>query len=429
VLVLWDVCEEHLDEAAFRWTQWERALVAPDFTLSETVEWEERLRAHVEGLVAGGVSVEERLLLPALEEEEAARVSAAALALVEGRQRAEDVRWLVRGAAGPVQRSAIQRALEVCEWRGAGEALLPLLRHDDEEVQSVALEVLVFRHEAPDALLGDFLTHEGVRLRVAALRGLRAPPRAGGRVLSPALASANPSIRHAAMEAGLTWGARDAWVACRQAIASGEAHARESLVTWALGCEEEELALLLEGLRVPARRADVLWALGFSGRAAAAEACLEYLADERWARLAGESFSAITGLRLEGRYASSEEREEEVPLEEEELDAELVPGADDFLPWPEAEAVAEWWRQERGRFARGTRYLQGIPADGGALLGNLEHGPMRRRDVLARELSLRTQGTCRIPTRAFARRQRAELEKSRATCARLRLPPLARGLR
>src|SRR5690242_10365122 len=99
--MIWNVCEEHLDEAAFRWTQWERALEAPDFTLVDTAEWEERARAHVEGLVAGGVAVEEKLLVPALEEEEPGRVSSAALALVEGRQRIEDVRWLLRGAAGP----------------------------------------------------------------------------------------------------------------------------------------------------------------------------------------------------------------------------------------------------------------------------------------------------------------------------------------
>ncbi|WP_254627626.1 hypothetical protein [Myxococcus sp. CA040A] len=49
-MVLVDVWEEHLDEEAFRWTQWERALVAPDFTLEETAKREERLLAHLDAL-------------------------------------------------------------------------------------------------------------------------------------------------------------------------------------------------------------------------------------------------------------------------------------------------------------------------------------------------------------------------------------------
>jgi uncharacterized protein (TIGR02270 family) len=429
--MLWDVCEEHLDEAAFRWTQWERALLAPDFTLVDAAEWEERARAHVDGLVAGGAPVEEGLLVPALEEEELGRVSVATLSLLEGRRRAEDVRWLLRGAVGRAQRTAIQRALEVCEWKGVGEALLPLLENDDVELQTAALEVLVFRDEAPEAILGNLLTHSDARLRIAALRGLRTPSRSAPRtVLHSLLASANPAIQHAAMEAGLVWGARDAWAACRRSIESGEAHCREALLLWAMGCTEEELTLLLERSHIPEQRADALWALGFSGRIAAVEVCIEYMKDEQWARLAGEAFSAITGLRLEGPYARTKEREEEaIAPEDEDLDADLIPRAEDFLPWPDIEAVATWWRQERGRFVRGTRYLMGHLFEGGVLLATLERGPMRRRHVLARELAIRTKGTSRVPTRAFARRQRAELERASAACSQLRIQPLERLLR
>jgi uncharacterized protein (TIGR02270 family) len=429
--MLWDVCEEHLDEAAFRWTQWERALEAPDFTLTDATQWEEWIRAHVEGLVAGGVAVEEKLLVPALEEEEPGRVSSAALALVAGRQRAEDVRWLLRGAAGPVQRTSIRRALEVCEWKGVGEALLPLLEDDDVAIQTAALEALTFRDEAPDAVLGAFLSHADVQLRVVALRSIRLPPRAGARVvLSALLSSEHPSIRHAAIETGLSWGMREAWTACQRELKSGGLLYRETLVLWALGCTEEELAPVLEGLRVPESRADALWALGFSGRISAVEACLKYLADERWARLAGEAFSAITGLILEGPYALVKDRgEEDVAPEQEDLDADLVPQAEDFLPWPNAEAVHDWWRKERGHFTRGTRYLMGHGFEGEVLLAALERGSMRRRHVLVRELLIRTQRRCHVATRAFARRQHAGLEKARSSCSRLWTQPLERMLR
>ncbi|SDE94324.1 hypothetical protein [Myxococcus virescens] len=41
-----DVLEEHLDEARFRWLQWERALEAADVTVEEKATREERLLAQ-----------------------------------------------------------------------------------------------------------------------------------------------------------------------------------------------------------------------------------------------------------------------------------------------------------------------------------------------------------------------------------------------
>src|SRR5687767_2503153 len=65
--VRWDVIEEHLEEAAFLWTQWETALDAPDFTLSEVADTiEARLLAHLDALEIGGPAVARRLLEPAL---------------------------------------------------------------------------------------------------------------------------------------------------------------------------------------------------------------------------------------------------------------------------------------------------------------------------------------------------------------------------
>ena len=62
-----DVVEEHLDDAEFLWSQWERSLVSPHHTLAEVAtREEERLLANVDGLVAGGASVRARLVVPAL---------------------------------------------------------------------------------------------------------------------------------------------------------------------------------------------------------------------------------------------------------------------------------------------------------------------------------------------------------------------------
>lgn len=419
--ILTDVIEVHLDEAAWLWTQWERALVAPDHDLSDTSVVEERLLAHVDGLVEGGAPVAEALLWPALESEDPPQVCAAVLALLRTGLPVQQLTTLLRAAAS-VQRPAVQRAMELHEGARLSEALAPLLGCGDAELETAVLEVLVFRDEAPDSVLGRFLRHEDARLLAAALSGLRAPSRTRHHsVLSAGFTSVSPAVRGAAIEAGLRAGLREAWEACRLAVLKSQE--REPLVLWAMGCGEEEVASLVELLRAPERRADVLWALGFSGRVSAAEACLEWMTDAKVARLAGESFCSITGLRLEGPLALPVDE-----LPEEELEADLTPRPENDLPIPDAEAIASWWHKSRGDFERGTRYLMGYPFQEHVLLTALERGPMRRRHVWARELAIRSKGTCQIATRALTGRQRAGLEQARALDVHLPVSPFARWL-
>lgn len=80
----WSNYETHLDEAAFRLSQWEAALDAPDFILDEAAELEEQLAAHIDGLVLGGQPVARQLLEPSLASEEPEHITVAALSLLKG---------------------------------------------------------------------------------------------------------------------------------------------------------------------------------------------------------------------------------------------------------------------------------------------------------------------------------------------------------
>jgi hypothetical protein len=80
--VVWEVMEEHLGGAGYLWTRWRDERVAPDITLPQLAAREARLLAHVDALVIGGAPVQEQLLLPALEQDDAERCFAAASALL-----------------------------------------------------------------------------------------------------------------------------------------------------------------------------------------------------------------------------------------------------------------------------------------------------------------------------------------------------------
>src|SRR5262249_14679432 len=81
--IRWDIVEEHLDEAAFLYQLWEQSLRSPKYTLREIAEGpEERMLAHLDGLVVGGSPVAKKLLIPSLESDEPGVVFAAAYALL-----------------------------------------------------------------------------------------------------------------------------------------------------------------------------------------------------------------------------------------------------------------------------------------------------------------------------------------------------------
>jgi uncharacterized protein (TIGR02270 family) len=429
--VLMDIQEEHLDEASFLWEQWNRALVAPDSDLEETATLEERLLAHLDGLVLGGEPVARELLLPALDSEDPPRISAALWALLAepGRMELSDVVERVRAAAPEGPLAAFQRALELSERPEVVEALLTLVKGKDDALLAWAVEALASRGQLPEGVAVELLCHSDARAVVAVLRGMPLLPRdVASRELSRLLADARPEVREVALPVGMMCGVRAAWEACRKALDARTRVDRMSLVWLALGGDERDMARLLASTGVEAMREDSLWALGFSGRVEAAEACLEFMGPRPVAALAGEAFSAITGLKLEDVYVRPEEEEDPLPPLEEDLARDLEPRPEDALPVPEREAVARWWTEARKNFARGTRYLRGQPFSLEGLLEELERGPMRRRQVLALELSLRSQGACQLQTRAFTQRQLAGLAQARAMRGRLSSSPFLHTL-
>ncbi|AKQ63145.1 hypothetical protein A176_000057 [Myxococcus hansupus] len=129
-MVLLDILEEHLSEAAFQWEQWERALRAPDFTLHECAVVEERLRAHLEGIEEE--SAVEAVLWPAFETEEPPLIFAATYALLEVGKLDEVL--LQFKSAKPEARVGIRRALELSETPALSARLTELLKFGSSPV-------------------------------------------------------------------------------------------------------------------------------------------------------------------------------------------------------------------------------------------------------------------------------------------------------
>jgi uncharacterized protein (TIGR02270 family) len=416
VAILWDVFEEHLDEAAFLWSSWEDALRSPVFTPKEVASGpEERLLAHLHALFLGGPAVAARLLAPGLADPE--RAFPAAFALLS----AGDVKQVLQALqeADAATRPAIQRALELHPGAGLEAHLFPLASKGSPELRAAALEVLAFRGVDPGDALRAAVESRDPKVIAAALRAVRAAPATVARpIVLGALPSNDAAVRDAAIQTGLALGLREAWNACRGALSRKPASQVSQLLA-ALGGGDQEQQALITDLQSPKPSPHCLWAAGFSGRRALADACIDVLsaADPRTARLAGEAFSAITGLRIEGLYLAEESPQSEapIPFEEDDLNADLVPRPEDALPLPDAMGVQAWWKERRGAFDPATRYLAGKPHSLELLQEALEQGPMRRRSVLALELDIRSRGALPLETRRWVRDQRVSLAGFRAS--------------
>ena len=237
----WDIYEEHLDEAAFLWWQWERALDAANYTLDEVIDGpEERLRAHLDGLVLGGARVAERLLLPALGDDDPGKVAAATWALLAGEDadHLEAVFEALTKAEKNETRAAMGRAFELCQRADLGARLLPRFEPSAPGVQAVIVNAVSAEAERRAAAgsgalpattkeartaalpLEALLRSRHPELLVAALRALRRArdPELAALVEGP-LGSPYVAVRDAAIETGLILGMPGASRACNKLVA------------------------------------------------------------------------------------------------------------------------------------------------------------------------------------------------------------------
>jgi uncharacterized protein (TIGR02270 family) len=429
--VSWSLVEESLDEAEFLWSWREAALDAHDET-PDGVEQriEDRLQGAIEGLCVPGPSEIDRLLrllAPALDRGEPAIVAVAAHALLAGGSgEGFDCVAAAFWAASGVRLESLRRGLELIPAAAPYLGLIAPSRHAPDGARAAFLEASAFRGLPIEPHVGELVASANAELQRAASRLLRHAPRTvADEPLTRAFGCTDGRAREIAVESGLILGLPEAWRIGR-ALALADVNGSGALLPALamLGTAADHDGVL-RMLGRPARQRDAIWALGFGGRRSGADACLDLLAQQQHAGLATEAFCAITGLDLAragliaARAAAEDEDDgagdETPPFEDDDLDAALVPRAEDRLPEPDVSGMIRWWNGNRARFDPSVRYLGGQPTSLPRLAAALAGGPMRRRAPIAFELAVRTRGRLQIQTRAFLGEQRRRLAASGGT--------------
>ena len=124
------------------------------------------------------------------------------------------------------------------------------------------------------------------------------------------------------------------------------------------------------------------------------------------ARVAGESFSLITGANIayEDLDGKKPEGFEAGPTENPE-DEKVAMDADLNLAWPDPALIQKWYNARQGNFAKGTRYLLGLPITSESLRQALKTGYQRQRAAAALELAILKPGRPLFEVRAPGFRQ------------------------
>jgi len=423
--LLWDVQEEHLDEAEFACEAWSKAMDSPVFSLAEVLTGpEERLMAHVMGLVIGGEPVFRQLLRPVLDEDlddDRYRTAAAALGLLDGAGRdAPDEVLAYLERAGPSGRWGLIRAIGLSRRTDLAARIIAELGGHQGPALSGRVEALTTLGVDVGRGLREYFKHGAVEVRRAAafLARYSRSSKVLKRLVKLMMNAGDAHVRAAAIESALIRGLPGSWqLACQAAFEEPPRDPilrRQALVWVAMQGDADCHAKLIAALRARPDP-DLLFAAGVCARPEAAALAIELVDEPKLARLAGELLSFVVGLPTrdercwldEGNYgAYGRAPDEALPaLADDALDADLVPPDDRRLRLPAPAAVRAWWSTARTELRPDLRYYAGHPLEPRVVEYALASAPMRRRHPLALELAIRSGGLALLDTLAPARVQ------------------------
>ncbi len=402
------ILAEHLDEAEYLVGALGRAFDSPSHTLDDVADGEEeRLLAHVDGLVVAGPGIGASLLEPALLGGPPERAVAAAMVMASADDEALRTALLDRFADCPPEllpawAEGLARAERLADAR--------LLAGIEGAAAALCLGALALRgvDVGPHALAA---LDRDTQLGPLALlvRAQPASPARAAELWPAAEKHPDPAVVAAALEVALLAQDRAAWAVIRRACRAAEPLTPLALEVAATIGRPEDVRPLASALEDPRRARDAVFALGFAGLPELIPALLAHLDDPALNPLVGEAYGAITGFDT-ARAAVPAPPAAPVlpPLEQDDLDADLRPSRDDALDPVDPAAIRQHWAAHQGLFSAGQRHLRGRPLTSAMIVRAVREEPTRRRACWARELWLRTQGRTHVAVRAPTARQKSK---------------------
>ena len=395
-LVPRDIVEEHASEAAFLWTLRVPAARSYAYNLGGLTELDERIDAHLDGLLLAG-TVGRDAAFAALGEPGPGEVFAAtyvALALedMSGLASVLDVAALATDLA-----PAIPAAMGWLPMEHVQSVVRGLLAATDAPaLQWLGLSACAAHREDPMAVLDTALSAYDVRLRARALRLAGELGRRDRRGLLPA------SWYHEALECRF-------WALWSSAILRDPTSGPE-LQRFVEEPPNEFTNLACEAaVRILNRPVAVDWlkalgrgskehvraaigAAGVLGDPAVVPWLISWLGYEDYARVAAGALALITNAPVEQALEGAAPEGFVAGPNDDPDDEDVAADPDEDLPWPNVDACEAWWYHHQAEFPANQRYVLGGPMLPPVLHSVLAQGHQVARAHTAIELCMRQGG-------------------------------------
>ena len=383
--VIPEIAQLHLEEVVFLWQFRQRAVLSAEHTLDDLAELDERLQAHLEGLL---IAAQDgwQLSADALEESGPGAVFASTwLRLKQGE--ADKVMALVEQTA---QEPQCYSALLAAFGRVTSESLQGVVRSllifPSGKIKRLGIEACIAHGVHPGKFLDSCLADHDAALCICGIQGCAT---LGLTDYNPAIASllshSDAEVRVAAASGLLLLGDRANALRVLSDLV-GAAALTEDAATVMVGAVSMTLATeLLKALATrPNGISLLIKTVAGNGDPYYVPWLLREMQKPSVARLAGYAFETITGadIRRVAR-AKAPDGQPSGPTED-PADRTVAIDEQTDLPWPDLANLNQWWRQNQHRLQGGVRVFVGPATERSCLHGNVEAGNQRQRALASR---------------------------------------------
>jgi uncharacterized protein (TIGR02270 family) len=392
VSVILSIVEQHVEEVAILWLRRARATHEPHYSLADLAKLEGHVEAHVDGLRIAGDSAWD-VCCDELKWEEPGEIFAAGVLALESDRRDRIDKVLEVAASAPELERGFVSALGWIESAAVVKHLDAFIASKEPAVRRIGLAGFAVRRKDPGPLLVRLLSDGDPRVRA---RAIKAVAELGRRDLVP-------NVLQLVRDADDDCRFYAAWTAARLGqryepmigtlVEFAERPGPRQIQALGMALRSLDAAAAKAWLRRLGPKAETLRVatigIGILGDPELMSTLLQLMTNDEVARVAGESFSMITGIDLAYDDLERDRPEgfESGPTED-PADENVALDEDENLPWPDAELIAKWWSSHGSRFQPGRRYLCGREINVESARQVLVDGKQRQRAAAALELAL-----------------------------------------
>jgi uncharacterized protein (TIGR02270 family) len=415
------IVQQHAEEAAMLRHIRSVLVRAPHVALLHLGRLDERIAAHLDGLaVAGPAGM--ALCVAALERPGAGEVFALAVRALESGERRAFEQVLALAATLPDAARGLASALGWVSNAHLRGVVSGMLASPQPHRRALGLAACRMHQVDPGPALRAALADHSAEVRAAALHCAAALGHVDlrGHALQ-SMADEHPEVVFRAAWAACLLGDRRASLRVLRAAAQQSSPYADCALTLAMAASPfdaaRELArdLSLASQAAPAdlpSQRRLVYALGLLGDVRFVPWLIERMATPALARLAGQSFSWISGADL----ARMDLETLEAPARPEHpsddpADDDVALDEDESLPWPDRSKIEAWWQRQTALSDCRERLFDGEPVALPAARRVLHEGTQRRRGYAALCACLLQPGLALFPVAAPAPRQRRWLAR------------------